>query len=120
MESAGQNGGYDDPDQFGIAGKAPDAPVQTQSPEDGQAEHCVGGGKAQPTAQIISRDLREAAVKAKPEGEEIGQIDSHDIIECQDDGHSLPVAEAVGRGGIIPALTRNPFRVFLLKLIIFC
>ena len=66
MESTGQYRGYDHSYKLRIAGKTPDAPIQAKSPEDKQADHCIGRSKAKPRSQIVARNFSKMAVKAQP------------------------------------------------------
>ena len=86
MGRRGQHTGQHRPDQLITAGKLPQAAVQPHHRKQNDRHNGKRGGAAQPAVQIVHRDHGGPAVKAEPEGKQIGQIDGqnvkHDQSQC--------------------------------------
>ena len=69
--------------QLGIAGKAPHALVQTESPEYEDADDGIPGDKMGVGFEVHIGDHGILKIKASPQSEEIRQVNGNDVIHHQ-------------------------------------
>ena len=93
VEKERNAGCHRDPDQFAVAGKTPDTPVQPQEVKHCQAEQNINRHKSDIGSYVISGNKRKFPIEAQPQSNVKGDQDRAYIIKRQKNGNFLPMLQ---------------------------
>ena len=93
MQHRGSQGAEGGPDQLIKAGIAPHDAVHVEEVENHDRDEGVPGNKGEIGVQIDRLYRRIVAVEAKPEGQEVGEMDHGEVIDHGEEGDDLPMLD---------------------------
>ena len=91
MQNGGRQGTEDGLGQFLDAGVAPHDAVHVEEVEDDHREDGVDGDEGEICIQELRVNGRIVAVKAKPEGQEVGDVNHREVVDHGEESDELPM-----------------------------